>query len=742
MAKSLKIRLISSIVCALFSVITVASDILRCDAAFASELTLPAPTQMLATSRSFSYPVLKGLKIDPNNPLNLQFIIDTMGKDKVDEAEAQKLINYFLAAVAVPQDDLWVNLSPYEKDRVVTDELGATVLGENLLAQDYLLKQLSSSLTDPNTVIGKDYWAAKILSTETFKKIWIKPDLARVYEKGNQVFVTGATLDIESEDATNAVLLPAIKKEVNEGEHFAPIRQAYYSIILGLWFKEKLKTSIFKDYIDHKQVNGIAPSQPQSKEQIFNAYVASFKNGVYNQTSKARENGKLVKKSYFSGGAAFNETHMTAQTPATANHDDPSMSGSAVVVDAKVGSALPVIYPIRDVMGFLAESADIAKKVDGNEPGAREMETVWMKALYADLQAALAKIPEMTDADYEQVAVDYKEDAYEMRDAVKTAREMVSGSAVVQSKEKKPSLSPEKQRDRDLAVAVRDELEMRFAIFADRYEDADPSARKGLIAKEVDAYIRANADKAFLPIAVIYAAIGLLSEEQLLALVNDYHTEASFRTVYRTFITNKTPVTDLAAWRGLIPESQQNIADTIRQKARRLFGVTASSTLAQKVDELKTLQGKRLDIEKKYHASATYSWEDLEEVSRLSHLIDTAQVDVAVLKKAEIGRIAERNGISAERLEGIMPVIQGNSLDELEETFRAALALKDGAVAKEDDRREGGVDLKKMSVESSGSSAIELNTKNLDSKMFSKGISFTIGELKTVPTEVALAGLR
>jgi hypothetical protein len=292
----------------LFSLGTISSDLLRCDAAFAAELVLPSPTQMVQPSKAFSYPVFKGLEIDPNNPLNLAFIIDTENKGSVSKAEAQKLVNYFLAAVALPQKDLWVNLSPYEKDRVVTDELGATVLGEDLLAQDYLLKQLSSSLTDPHAELGKAYWRAcaesqiSNLKFENLKKIWIMPDVAQVFESGNRVLVTEATLKIESESSAMKVLLPAITREVNDSERFAPIRQAYYSMILGLWFKEKLKASVFKAYIDQKNVNGIAAARPQSKEQIFDAYVESFTKGVYHTNVKTRGNGKMAKKAYFSGG--------------------------------------------------------------------------------------------------------------------------------------------------------------------------------------------------------------------------------------------------------------------------------------------------------------------------------------------------------------------------------------------------------------------------------------------------------
>ena len=36
-----------------------------------------------------------------------------------------------------------INLSPYEKNRIVEDNFGKTEMGRDLLAQDYLLKQIT-----------------------------------------------------------------------------------------------------------------------------------------------------------------------------------------------------------------------------------------------------------------------------------------------------------------------------------------------------------------------------------------------------------------------------------------------------------------------------------------------------------------------------------------------------------------------------------------------------------------------
>ena len=100
---------------------------------------LPVPGIMVEESVPFAPPALKGLVINLQKPLEFQFIIDT-GKGLQDTAsikdQANQLVKYFLAGLTIPKGDLWVNLSPYEKDRMVPEALGQTDLGRDLLAQD------------------------------------------------------------------------------------------------------------------------------------------------------------------------------------------------------------------------------------------------------------------------------------------------------------------------------------------------------------------------------------------------------------------------------------------------------------------------------------------------------------------------------------------------------------------------------------------------------------------------------
>jgi hypothetical protein len=317
---------------------------------FAFETTLPAqnilsalplPTQLLDTSEKYSLPVLKGICFNPTDPLKIEFIINTADQKTVDPNEAALLIRYFLAGLTIPEEEVWVNLSPYEKNRIISDNLAATELGSNMLAQDYLLKQLASSLTCPENTDGKNYWNViyKTLGSKTavnaFNKVWIMPDKANVYEKGNNAIVTEATLKAISQedylalndnvitdantppyghvaDRVNQIaaqamrekILPRINYEVNYGKNFAQLRQMYNSLILAIWFKQRFKNSFYKYYIAQSRVDGIALSDVGDKDAIYNCYVEAYKKGVYNKIRKSFDplTSRITKRSYHCGG--------------------------------------------------------------------------------------------------------------------------------------------------------------------------------------------------------------------------------------------------------------------------------------------------------------------------------------------------------------------------------------------------------------------------------------------------------
>ncbi|OGW97834.1 MAG: hypothetical protein A2Y04_00050 [Omnitrophica WOR_2 bacterium GWC2_45_7] len=173
-------------------------------------LNLPTPGAMVPLSPVFEPVLIKGIKLNPQNPLQFDFIVDPADSGLKDEAlkeESTRLIKYFLAALTVPEEDLWVNLSPYEKDRIIPEAFGQTEMGRDLLAQDYLLKQITASLMYPEDELGQKFWdrvyerahqeyGITDIPADTFNKVWIVPEKAVVYENGDVAFVVESKLKV------------------------------------------------------------------------------------------------------------------------------------------------------------------------------------------------------------------------------------------------------------------------------------------------------------------------------------------------------------------------------------------------------------------------------------------------------------------------------------------------------------------------------------------------------------------
>jgi len=277
------------------------------------------------------------------------------------KAEYKKLVKYFLASLTIPDEDQWVNLSPYEHSRIIKDDFGKTEMGRDLLAEDYMLKQITSSLIYPEDGLGKKFWdkiyerAWKEYHTtnvpvNTFNKVWIVPDQAYVYESGNTAYILKSHLKVMLEEdylsltrhserrridrhsqlfgeeskgvlrsfanaqddkthtiasqVIRAIILPELEREINEDKNFAKLRQMYSGMILATWYKKVLKESLLgKIYADKAKVKGI-DQDPKTNEAIYQRYLKAFKKGVFNYIKEDvdKYTNEEIPRKYFSGG--------------------------------------------------------------------------------------------------------------------------------------------------------------------------------------------------------------------------------------------------------------------------------------------------------------------------------------------------------------------------------------------------------------------------------------------------------
>ncbi len=104
------------------------------------------------------------------------------------------------------------------------------------------------------------------------------------------------------------IIIPAIEHEVNEGAHFAKLRQIYHSMILATWFKRNLKEHLLsKVYVEQNKVEGVDVEDKDIKHKIYNQYLEAFKTGVYDYIREDYDpvTETIIPRKYFSGGMKF-----------------------------------------------------------------------------------------------------------------------------------------------------------------------------------------------------------------------------------------------------------------------------------------------------------------------------------------------------------------------------------------------------------------------------------------------------
>jgi len=400
-------------------------------------LRLADPQALLNLSPTFQPALIKGIKIVPENPFNFDFILD-VGESKLEgkdlQQESEKLLRYFLASLTIPAEDLWVNLSPGEPDKIIPKAFSQTEMGRDLLAQDYLLKQLTASLMYPEEELGEIFWervyqkaiqkyGTTHIPVNTFHKVWIVPDKAIIFENKDRAFIVESHLKVMMEkdylaiqkkgeinsnlkttpeesrdefvptDIMQDVILPAIEKEVNHGTHFTKLRQIYHSLILATWFKQNLQESLLgKSYIDLRKIQGVDIKEGgKDKEKIYQQYLVAFQKGAYNYIREEYDpmTEEIIPRKYFSGGMKFANV-----APQMESQDEAMLSDSMV-------SKLNGIKNSVLVSSFFKNSQKKNQKLD-QEKGVKEFQH-HLSILNDDYDQTLGRIGKVDAESYKAI---------------------------------------------------------------------------------------------------------------------------------------------------------------------------------------------------------------------------------------------------------------------------------------------------------------------------------------------------
>jgi hypothetical protein len=347
--------------------------------------TLPPPGLRVPLSPRYVPPSLRGIQVHPTNPFILDFILDSGDSVLATRQLAEialRLTKYFLAALTIPNEHLWVNLSPNEATHIIPDDLAQTQMGIDLLEQDYVLKQLTSTLAYPEKQCGRRYWQQVLSRTDelslstlgAFHKVWVLPESAKVAERGTFAIVESSRLKVLMDQdyvaqsfALNAsacgqsdlsrrkamehgkvttavfeqVLLRLITDDVNFGSNFCVLRQIFASVVLATWYKQVLRRSIVADlYVDNAKTFGLGQADGTSAANIYQQYLEAYRIGVFNyiREDSVEHGNELVPRKYFSGGfsGAATRTVTAREVAPTIRLNSDSHSGRGSLFWARV----------------------------------------------------------------------------------------------------------------------------------------------------------------------------------------------------------------------------------------------------------------------------------------------------------------------------------------------------------------------------------------------------------------------
>ncbi len=249
-----------------------------------------------------------------------------------------------MTGISLPSDKFWVNLNPWEPDRIIDDELAGTDIGRIMLEADLQMKKDFANYGNPcENETGKALWALlderqKELVEGCMEKFpgeiedesnvlfgavtryWIIPDNVDVYTNGTEIYIANSTLSIMSEPTTkysffelhnqklsdlskdcqeelnssarefnqyardlqDAMILPFVLEDVNHHEKYEDLRNVYYSLALAEVYKGKIapEVDVFQAGFDTNS-SALDAMRPWSPKDVWERYVYSFENGEY-----------------------------------------------------------------------------------------------------------------------------------------------------------------------------------------------------------------------------------------------------------------------------------------------------------------------------------------------------------------------------------------------------------------------------------------------------------------------------
>ncbi|MFA5224496.1 MAG: hypothetical protein WC431_04970 [Candidatus Omnitrophota bacterium] len=365
------------------------------------------------------------------------------------ESTTQDLLNYFFVGIALPNNAFWVNLRPDSPDDIIDPLLAQTEVGRIFLESDLQLKKDVADAMNPQTPEGRKYWdkvyqkAGQIYESQnvtipTLTRPWIVPDEIIIGESAGSAYVYKATLKVmleqdylkdsnvysfkdEREKQLNEYssqiireeILPKLTKSINNSNHYAALRQVYYSLILAQWFKARNrgKNNQYSRLIDSRDLSNLQSKVSYSADTYFKAYKDNFEKGEFNAKEPVYTPYGQVIRSYFSGGIegvapaipnfgdkTLGPVTMVPNDKDTGESANAALVGENVVVDGNLGLEVSLIQDSKQE-DDAAEETDSAESRAVERINARISEYNMFQQSIGEIAAKLEKGEMVSDQD-------------------------------------------------------------------------------------------------------------------------------------------------------------------------------------------------------------------------------------------------------------------------------------------------------------------------------------------------------
>ncbi|HEX5620458.1 MAG TPA: hypothetical protein VFX51_18695, partial [Solirubrobacteraceae bacterium] len=249
----------------------------------------------------------------------------------------------FFTWLALPPQSFWVNLNPSQPDRIIDPQLARTDAGRVLLEADMQLKRTISSMTNPSTPVGDQFWdelervyGDRAAESCISSRNWIVPEPAGVREEQDQLYILDAplTVKMESELITDPavgspscpqesqaiedakeelfrrLILPPVIQAVNNAPEYAALRRVYLARVAAEWFRVRSgeHPTAVSQVVNSGNVDPWIARSPWDPMTVFNQMLTSIRNGEWTVERETPAGGQVYKRTLTYGGVDFSQT--------------------------------------------------------------------------------------------------------------------------------------------------------------------------------------------------------------------------------------------------------------------------------------------------------------------------------------------------------------------------------------------------------------------------------------------------